>query len=459
VPEGALARWAPPARGAEGARFALWAAHLLTIWSIAISNVVLGVALLAELARGRQAFAAPPRTRTATRLMLAYLVLLVAAVAASEDVRWSARALTDFFNFGTFFLALALVRGERAARWTVDTLILVATGVAASGLFQLLFGYGELDKRIRGPFSHYMIFAGILLVVDVLLVARLLARRRPETPAGGPTGLLDRGWVSWFCLAVLTTAIVGSLTRNAMVGLVAATLLVVALTRPRLLAVAPAVVIAAIVVAPVPVVARAMSIDDLSDPAVYDRLCMAEAGLRMIGERPLLGLGPNEVKRLYPLYRHPTAPRLLIPHLHDAFLELAAERGVPELAVYLALVAAASLAAWRGFRRGASDADLHLGAMGALAGFLVAGLFEDNWGSTSVQRVVLLLLALPFCLAPESPALLPASGDRQLGQPARPLGEREEREEGPAVVGSPRTMALEQREGARGIDARQLERP
>ena len=28
----------------------------------------------------------------------------------------------------------------------------------------------------------------------------------------------------------------------------------------------------------------------------------------------------------------------------------------------------------------------------------VAGLFEHNWGDTEVQRVVLAVLALPFCL-------------------------------------------------------------
>ena len=35
----------------------------------------------------------------------------------------------------------------------------------------------------------------------------------------------------------------------------------------------------------------------------------------------------------------------------------------------------------------------------ALFAFNVAGLFENNWGDTEVQRPVLFLLALPFCLA------------------------------------------------------------
>ena len=34
----------------------------------------------------------------------------------------------------------------------------------------------------------------------------------------------------------------------------------------------------------------------------------------------------------------------------------------------------------------------------ALLAFNVAGLFENNWGDTEVQRPALFVLAIPFCL-------------------------------------------------------------
>ena len=328
-------------------------------------------------------------------------MLLVAAVAASQDFRASARELSEIFSCMTLVLALVLVRGEARVRWLVDATILMGAAVAVWGLLQLLSGMGDVESRIRGPFSHYMTFAGFLLVVDLLLVARLLARRPdPGSPVQGPTACLDRAWVSWLCLALLSTALVSSLTRSAWIALAASLVLVVALVRPKLLLAAPPVAAFLLIVAPVPIVHRVLSIASLSDGSNYDRICMAEAGLRMIGERPLLGLGPELVKRVYPLYRHPSAPRLLVPHLHDSYLQLAAERGIPELAFYLALLATAGVAAWRGFRRRGSDADLHLGVVGALAAFMVAGLFEHNWGDTEVQRIVLVLLAIPAALAP-----------------------------------------------------------
>ena len=87
---------------------------------------------------------------------------------------------------------------------------------------------------------------------------------------------------------------------------------------------------------------------------------------------------------------------------------LAAERGLLSLAAFLYLIALAArrayvgLAEWRG--GGGGPADLHLGVLGALAAFAVAALFENNWGDAEVQRVILMLVALPFVatLEPES---------------------------------------------------------
>lgn len=390
------AGWKPPGEpGPERVGFALFAAHAFCAWAIALSNILLGIATLATLAARRTSVGSLEARRLA-RLAVAYLVLLVASVAASQDVRASLRSLSELFSFATLGLALIYLKGERRVRWLVDCLILVGTLIAAHGLGQLLAGMGDVEQRIRGPFSHYMTFAGFLLPIDLLLIARLLRRRAAAD--GGPSGWLDRKWVATLCLVAISAALVSSLTRSAWLALAVGLALVVLLVQPRLLLLAPPVAALALVVLPVPVVHRLLSMADRSDGSNYDRICMAEAGLHMIAERPLLGLGPDLVKRVYPLYRHPTAPRLLVPHLHNSYLQIAAERGIPELAVYLALLGTALATAWRGFRAGGSAADLHLGALGALVAFAVAGLFEHNWGDSEVQRLILLLVAVPVAL-------------------------------------------------------------
>jgi len=376
-------------------------AHLLFGWAIGLSNVLLGLALLALLLPRGPLPRLSPAARPASRLAIAYLLLLGAAIAASISPTLSLRDASELFSFATFFLALLLLRSEARVRWLIDALLLVGAALAVWGLAQSLWGYGELDRRIRGPYSHYMTFSGVLLMLDLLLVARLL--ERPRAPdARGVSRWLDRPWVAWTILLLVTSALFASLTRGAWVALVVALLWVVGRRRPKLLALAPAVAVAFVVVAPVPVVARLLSIADPTDPSNYDRLCMAEAGLRMVGERPLLGVGPSQVRRIYPIYRHPTAPRVDTPHLHNAFLQIAAERGIPALSVLVAMILAALVAAERGLRQGGRALDLHLGIQGALVAFSVAALFENNWGDTEVQRLALFLLAAPYCLAAES---------------------------------------------------------
>ncbi len=386
----------PKADGARRWGFRLYALHLLALPALAISN---GLAVLTLLtapwtARGLRP---PPAARPLFYALGAYAVLLIASIAASAEPRESWRALSELFTLMTLVLGLVLVRGERDARRVVDGLLVVAAVVAVWGLAQLAFGYGGLDRRIRGPFSHWMTFAHFLLVCDCLLIARM---------AAGPSARRWRRAARWAAAAAINLAILVSLTRSVWVALAAVVTLLLAVRAPRWLLAYPAAAVLVVLLAPVPLLHRIGSVADLSDPSNYDRLCMAQAGLSMVAERPLLGLGPEAVKLRYPIYRSPTAPRFWVPHLHNNVLQLAAERGLPALAAYLALTFLALAAAWHGFRAGGGFAgrdpgagvDLQLGALLAIVAFNLAGLFEYNWGDTEVQRLALFCLAIPFCV-------------------------------------------------------------
>ena len=394
-------------RAVRRAGFWLYAGHLFAFPAIAIANVFAGLTALAApwAAAGRRP---PAAARPLLIALAAYAVLLLLSILASFQPELSVRAASELFTLLTLVLALYLVRGERDARRVVDGLLVVAFAVAAWGLLQLASDYGDLDRRIRGPFSHWMTFAHSLMVCDCLLIGRVVA---------GPPA---RGWrrgTQWVALAVINLAILVSLTRSVWVALAVAVTLVLAARAPRwLLAYLPAALLV-LLLAPAPLLHRIASVVDLSDVSNYDRLCMIKAGAQMTAERPLLGIGPEMVPERYPIYREPTAPRFWVPHLHNNLLQLAAERGLPALAAYLAMTVLALAAAARGFRAaggfeaartgGAAGgaAGLHLGALLALVAFNVGGLFEFNWGDTEVQRLALFALALPFCAgAPEDAA-------------------------------------------------------
>ena len=413
-----LASWNAATR--ERLRFGLYALHLLTLFGIALSNVALGIALLVYPAFRKPADPAFRRARPLLVAALVYAGLLLVAVVFSQDPATSVDGLRELFTLAALPLAVGSIAGERRLRSLFDAAILAATLAALVGLGQFWLGFGDLDRRIRGPFPHVMTFSGILLLVDLLLVARLMFRPPAAALAEpGWKGFFGRPWLAWTALAMINVALVGSLTRNAWLGLLVGGGWLLWMRRRQLLFWALPAALAFVVFAPVPVLARALSVTNLSDESSYDRLCMLEAGARMVAEHPLFGIGPNMVERLYPIYRHASASRLNVPHLHDSYAELAAERGLPALASYLALLAVALARAWRGYRSelggetSASRADLWLGVTAALLAFSVAGLFEHNWGDVEVQRVALLLLAAPFCLE---------IGPPQARVPAEPAG-------------------------------------
>lgn len=377
------------------AGFWLYALHLWSVFGIFLSNLFVFLTALASFRAVDWARVPWRRLSPALFPFTLYLFFLLVSIVGSYDPPTSFRATGELSSLAAFFFALVLVRGETRVRRVVDGLLIVTGLVAVFGLGQFLDGYGGLHQRIRGPFSHYMTFAGVLLIVDLLLLAQIVY--------GGAW----RCWWRWLVLGAINLGLVGSLTRSAWVALLLSFTVLVLARAPRfVLAYAPAGLLF-LLLAPVPVVHRAISIFDLQDVSNYDRLCMAEAGLNMISERPLLGLGPELVKERYPIYRHPTAPRREVPHLHNSFLNLAAERGLPALAAYTWLVAASLWLALRRFRleraRGGTAAELYMGAFLGIIAFNLAGIFENNWGDSEVQRVALFLMAMPYCLAMGDP--------------------------------------------------------
>jgi O-antigen ligase len=113
------------------------------------------------------------------------------------------------------------------------------------------------------------------------------------------------------------------------------------------------------------------------------------------------------VPRVYGSYRWPEAPNPRTAHLHDNALQIAAERGIPCLAWWLWLVAAAMGHAWREIRRCRAEAPggrpdpcwVARAALAILGAVMVAGLFEYNFGDSEILMFTLLVAALPFSLA------------------------------------------------------------
>ncbi len=100
------------------------------------------------------------------------------------------------------------------------------------------------------------------------------------------------------------------------------------------------------------------------------------------------------VQVVYPEYRDAGGVNENNPHLHNVPLQIAAERGLPALAVWLWFLVVAVRELFLGLRRQESRA-LAAGGLAAMASMLAAGMFEYNFGDSEFLMLFLVMVTLP----------------------------------------------------------------
>ena len=284
-------------------------------------------------------------------------------------------------------IVMRLARGDRAMV-TLDAIIAVGAVSALIGVIEAaLLGYDNLDTRPRGMLSHWMTYSGILMLVTCAAASRLLFYTKKRIWPG-------------VAVPALLTALALTLTVNAYVGTALAITLLVALRNWRLVIVLPVVALVAFAVSPSQVKSRVRS--SISNPTAQDsnrdRIDMLLMGRDMIRDHPVFGVGPEMVGNVYGQYLRPNPVHTYNPHLHDVPVQIAAERGLPALAIWLWFIVTAFVGLLRQFMRGPARALAGAG-LAAIVAMLAAGLFEYNFGDSEFLMLFLGMITLPFAAA------------------------------------------------------------
>lgn len=254
-------------------------------------------------------------------------------------------------------------------------------------------------KRITGFTSHWMTLSGQEMIVLMLLGALLCF-------AAG--GRLAR----WLAVAglVIATALVAAYTRSMWMGAALGGAYLVWLRDRRWLFVAPVPVALLLWWNPMGVGDRMVSVykpaGDLDSNQF--RVVCRRAGWEMIKAHPWFGLGPEQVKAQFLQYIPPDIPRPLptgaYMHLHNVYLQYAAERGVPALLAFLWFLGKML----RDFARAAraTRAEEHErrfvlhGALAVMIAALSAGWYEHNLNDGHILPLFLAVCACAYLAVP-----------------------------------------------------------
>ena len=145
---------------------------------------------------------------------------------------------------------------------------------------------------------------------------------------------------------------------------------VAGLERRGIVAALALVVLAGALVLGLPAVReRLRTLGTLADESARDRVAMLDAGQRLARAHPLTGVGPGQVKHVYPSVATPEALRRSTSHLHNTPMQILVERGVIGFAAWLWIFVAFFVRAPRCSARlpaaAAGDRALVLGSLAA----------------------------------------------------------------------------------------------
>ena len=388
----------------RSAQWLAFASGLTILISIAASQILLALAVVALLLSGGK-LRLPP-----IKLPLAlFMIGTVLSLAFSGEVAAGLPGIRKFYVLLILVVVFSTFRHLALAR----TLVLSWAGlgglVALRGLVQFadkirearqlhvsFYDYYVPGIRITGFQSHWMTFSGQEMFALILLLAFLFF---------APSAF-RRAWVWLLCGGLMFAALLLGMTRNTWLGFAVAALYLCWFWRRWLVALLPVAGIAVVLLAPVAVRERLTSVTSPKQGIDSNqfRVVTWRTGIQMIRRHPWLGVGPEGVKLHFDEYVPADIPRPLPPgwygHLHNIYLQFAAERGIPTM---LALMWLLLKVGWdfacrlRTLPPARSDQRFLLhGGIAVLIATLVAGIFEHNLGDTEVLTMFLVVVACGY---------------------------------------------------------------
>jgi putative inorganic carbon (HCO3(-)) transporter len=259
-----------------------------------------------------------------------------------------------------------------------------------------------VGERPTGFMSHWMTFGAEQMIVLLVLGAALLFG-----------AIRTRRTFFWFAATVIAVSIGISFTRSVWLGTAVATVYLVAAWRPKLLLLLPVLAILGWFAAPRSVRERVMSVyrPHGTVDSNEHRQITRRAGMEMIKASPWVGIGPEIVGRDFHKYLPAEIPRPLpegfYGHLHNLYIQYAAERGIPTLLAFLWFIGAALAHLLRSaFRMSADERfarSIAHGSIAVIIAVLTEGFFEVNLGDSEVLRMFLAVIACGYALTQRRP--------------------------------------------------------
>ena len=252
------------------------------------------------------------------------------------------------------------------------------------------------DWRATGFYGQFVTYAEMLQLVIALAVGLFVSLPRKVTWCGAALMVAIAGMSGALLLAV---------TRASWLGCALSTLVILSLGMRRRALIVVGLLAIPLVLGGLFVLRqkRNVSFIDQTDQSTTWRETVWREGTQLLVSKPrhlLVGVGMDSLKahwKEWHMFKNGTIPW---GHMHSDFLQIALERGVPALLVWLIFLFLYARTLGRSLKLATDwiDRGILLGAFGGLIGFLTSGLVHYNWGDSEVVMVFYLIVGLSLAI-------------------------------------------------------------
>ena len=383
------------------------AAAVSSVVSIVGAEILMAVALIAVIrARPWQKKPLPGAALPIAGWMAWTLVSLF----ASGHIHDGLPQVKKFIWFAMLFVVYYAVSEPRHIRATVFAFAAAACASSLWGFVQFANKYHAAHAlhrdfytyyvagRITGFMGHWMTFSGQMMMALMLLGALLLLSRERK----GKLWLIPAG-------LIIAAALFIAETRSMWGGAVAGAVYLIWFSGRRWLLLGIPVAAVALYAAN-PFSARERMVSIVHPHGDVDsnehRAVLRIIGAQMIRAHPWLGVGPEQVGKVYERYIPSSVARPLptgyYGHLHNIYYHYAAERGLPALAFLLWFLLGSVWEFARALRCGPPGSEarwiLHA-SIAVIIAVMAGGYFEVNLGDSEVLAMFLAVVGCGYSAA------------------------------------------------------------
>jgi O-antigen ligase len=368
-------------------------------WSIAASSIGIGGLILLTAFRLVLKRDDLKIDKNVLILFAAYLLIQVISSAICGD---PADSFDNMYRkasiYIVFFASIFFIRQPLQLKRMLTALFLFTAFISVVELVRFAIDYlpnpqmpiGEYRLQYFGfPLTNGAIKMMVLLITVPLLFTK-------ESFVFGRTSLAKL-WLALISLPILATFYLTN-ARNAVLGLFTGLLVYGIMKNRYFLAGLIAVTLGFLLLAPLPMKERILSIADLDHSSNHTRIVMWETGLKIFKDNPVTGVGDVDINKVYRQYKTPEFHGEG-SHMHSNFVQILVNYGAAGITAWLALmlyIFYRQLSIFRETNKQNFPNTLAVISISSMAALMVSGLTEWNFGDAEFAAIMWFNLALAF---------------------------------------------------------------